>query len=397
MKILVINAGSSSLKYQLIDMDSSEVMAKGLCERIGIDGKFSQTAGDREIKMDVAMPSHAEAIAQVISAITDSENGCIADLSEITAVGHRVLHGAETFKESVLVTPETMAGMEELVPFGPLHMPGNLMGIRACEKAMPGVPQVAVFDTSFHQTMDPVAFMYALPYKYYEENHIRKYGFHGTSHKYITRRTAEMLGKSSGEVNLISCHLGNGSSICAVQNGKCVDTTMGFTPLEGLIMGTRSGNLDPAAIFEIMERENLTPAQANDLLNKKSGFLGLSGVSSDMRDIDAAIAEGNTRAKLARDMLVYQVKKYIGSYLAVLGRVDAITFTAGVGENGIELRRDIVSGLEHLGIELDEKRNDTRRCEALISKDSSKVKLFVIPTNEELMIARDTREIVEAL
>ena len=396
MNILVINAGSSSLKYQLLNPDTQEVLAKGLCERIGIDGKFTyKPAGKDPIKdADVAMPTHSEAIQTVLHALVDETNGVIGSMKEIDAVGHRVVHGGEAFSGSVLITDEVMAALEECIPLAPLHNPANITGIKACVDVMgKDVPQVAVFDTAFHQTMPPVAYTYALPYEYYEQDKVRRYGFHGTSHKYVSQRAAAMLGKPIEELKLISCHLGNGSSIAAVDGGKSVDTSMGFTPLAGLPMGTRSGDLDAGILEYLMNKHGYNIDQMLDVLNKKSGVLGISGVSSDFRDLEDAAPKGNQRAQLALDVFHYSVKKYIGSYAAAMGGVDAIIFTAGVGENGPDTRAEAVSGLEFMGVKLDPEKNNTRGKEVDIAADDSKVRILVIPTNEELMIAMDTAAI----
>ena len=396
MNILVINAGSSSLKYQLLNPDTQEVLAKGLCERIGIDGKFTyKPAGKDPIKdADVAMPTHSEAIQTVLHALVDETNGVIGSMKEIDAVGHRVVHGGEAFAGSVLITDEVMKALEDCIPLAPLHNPANITGINACTAVMgKDVPQVAVFDTAFHQTMPAKAFMYALPYEYYEKDKVRRYGFHGTSHKYVSGRAAAMLGKKPEELKLISCHLGNGSSVTAIDGGKSVDTSMGFTPLAGLPMGTRSGDLDAGILEYLMNKHGYNIDQMLDVLNKKSGVLGISGVSSDFRDLEDAAPKGNQRAQLALDVFHYSVKKYIGSYAAAMGGVDAIIFTAGVGENGPDTRAEAVSGLEFMGVKLDPEKNNTRGKEVDIAADDSKVRILVIPTNEELMIAMDTAAI----
>ena len=393
MKVLVINAGSSSLKYQLLDTANQEVLAKGLCERIGIDGKFTYKAPGKNTidAVDVAMPTHSEAIQAVMDALIDKENGVIASMSEIEAVGHRVVHGGETFASSVKIDDKVMAALEECIPLAPLHNPANITGIQACTKVMgPNVPQVAVFDTAFHQTMPPVAYTYALPYEYYENDKVRRYGFHGTSHKYVAQRAADMLGKPIEELKLISCHLGNGSSVTAIDGGKSVDTSMGFTPLAGLPMGTRSGDLDAGILEYLMGKYDMDIKEMVNILNKKSGVQGVSGVSSDFRDLETAHKEGNERAGLAVDMFNYGVKKLIGSYAAAMGGVDAVIFTAGVGENSISQRLAIASGLEFMGIKMDAAANDVRGKETVISAADSKVKVLLIPTNEELMIALDT-------
>ena len=392
MKVLVINAGSSSLKYQLLDTDNQEVLAKGLCERIGIDGKFTYKAPGKNTidAVDVAMPTHSEAIQAVLNALVDPANGVIASMSEIEAVGHRVVHGGETFACSVKIDDKVMAALEECIPLAPLHNPANITGIKACQACMPGVPMVAVFDTAFHQTMPPVAYTYALPYEYYENDKVRRYGFHGTSHKYVAQRAAAMLGKDASELKLISCHLGNGSSVTAIDGGKSVDTSMGFTPLAGLPMGTRSGDLDAGILEYLMGKYDLGIKEMVSILNKKSGVQGVSGVSSDFRDLENAHKEGNERAGLAVDMFNYGVKKLIGSYAAAMGGVDAVIFTAGVGENSASQRLAIASGLEFMGIKMDAEANNVRGKETVISAADSKVKVLLIPTNEELMIALDT-------
>ena len=396
MNILVINAGSSSLKYQLLNPETQEVLAKGLCERIGIDGKFTyKPAGKTAIKdADVAMPTHSEAIKAVLDALVDKDNGVVASMKEIDAVGHRVVHGGEKFAKSVLITDEVMAAIEECNPLAPLHNPANIIGIKACQDLMPGTPMVAVFDTAFHQTMPPVAYTYALPYEYYTEDKVRRYGFHGTSHKYVSARAAAMLGKPIEELKLVSCHLGNGSSVTAVDGGKSVDTSMGFTPLAGLPMGTRSGDLDAGIMEYLMNKHGMDIKEMLNVLNKKSGVLGISGVSSDFRDLEAAGKEGNERAALAVDAFEYGVRKLIGSYAAIMGGVDAVIFTAGVGENGIGNRANIVKGLEFMGIKIDAEKNNVRGEEVDISADDATVRTLVIPTNEELMIAMDTAAIV---
>ena len=395
MNILVINAGSSSLKYQLLNPDTQEVLAKGLCERIGIDGKFTyKPAGKDPIKdADVAMPTHSEAIQTVLHALVDEKNGVISSMKEIDAVGHRVVHGGEKFAQSVLITDEVMAAIEECNPLAPLHNPANIIGIKACQELMPGTPMVAVFDTAFHQTMPPVAYTYALPYEYYEQDKVRRYGFHGTSHKYVSQRAAAMLGKPIEELKLISCHLGNGSSITAIDGGKSVDTSMGFTPLAGLPMGTRSGDLDAGILEYLMHKHGYNIDEMLNVLNKKSGVLGISGVSSDFRDLESAAPQGNQRAQLALDVFDYSVKKFIGSYAAAMGGVDAIIFTAGVGENGPDTRANVVSGLEFMGVKIDPEKNNTRGKEVDVATDDSKVRILVTPTNEELMIAMDTAAI----
>ncbi len=392
MNILVINAGSSSLKYQLLNPETQQVLAKGLCERIGIDGKFTyKPEGKEAIKeADVAMPTHNEAIKAVLDALVDSKNGVIGSMKEIDAVGHRVVHGGEKFAKSVLITNEVMAAIEECNPLAPLHNPANIIGIKACQALMPSTPMVAVFDTAFHQTMPAAAYMYALPYEYYENDKVRRYGFHGTSHKYVTQRAAAMLGKPIEELKLISCHLGNGSSIAAVDGGKSVDTSMGFTPLAGLPMGTRCGDIDAGILQYLMNKYSMDINQMLNVLNKKSGVEGLSCVSSDFRDLENAAAEGNEKAGLAQKKFAYEVKKFVGAYAAAMGGADAIIFTAGVGENDKVVRAMVCEGLEYMGVELDATSNDVRGKEAVISASSSKVKVLLIPTNEELMIAIDT-------
>ncbi len=397
MNVLVINAGSSSLKYQLLNPDTQEILAKGLCERIGIDGKFTyKPTGKTAVKAaDVAMPTHSEAIQTVLNALVDKDNGVIASMKEIDAVGHRVVHGGEKFAKSVLITDEVMATIEECNPLAPLHNPANIIGIRACQQLMPGTPMVAVFDTAFHQTMPPVAYTYALPYEYYEQDKVRRYGFHGTSHKYVSQRAAAMLGKPIEELKLISCHLGNGSSITAIDGGKSVDTSMGFTPLAGLPMGTRAGDLDAGILQYLMNKHGMNIDEMLNVLNKKSGVEGISAISSDFRDLESAEAEGNQRAELALRVFDYSVKKYIGAYAAAMGGVDAVIFTAGVGENGPETRESACAGLEFLGIKIDPEKDKVRGKEMDVSADDAKVRVLVIPTNEELMIAMDTAAIVK--
>ena len=396
MNVLVINAGSSSLKYQLLNPDTQEILAKGLCERIGIDGKFTyKPTGKTAVKAaDVAMPTHSEAIQTVLNALVDKDNGVIGSMKEIDAVGHRVVHGGEKFAKSVLITDEVMATIEECNPLAPLHNPANIIGIRACQQLMPGTPMVAVFDTAFHQTMPPVAYTYALPYEYYEQDKVRRYGFHGTSHKYVSQRAAAMLGKPIEELKLISCHLGNGSSITAIDGGKSVDTSMGFTPLAGLPMGTRAGDLDAGILQYLMNKHGMNIDEMLNVLNKKSGVEGISAISSDFRDLENAEAQGNQRAELALRVFDYSVKKYIGAYAAAMGGVDAVIFTAGVGENGPETRESACAGLEFLGIKIDPEKDKVRGKEMDVSADDAKVRVLVIPTNEELMIAMDTAAIV---
>ena len=397
MNVLVINAGSSSLKYQLLNPDTQEILAKGLCERIGIDGKFTyKPTGKTAVKAaDVAMPTHSEAIQTVLNALVDKDNGVIGSMAEIDAVGHRVVHGGEKFAKSVLITDEVMAAIEECNPLAPLHNPANIIGIRACQKLMPNTPMVAVFDTAFHQTMPPVAYTYALPYEYYEQDKVRRYGFHGTSHKYVAQRAAAMLGKPIEELKLISCHLGNGSSITAINGGKSVDTSMGFTPLAGLPMGSRAGDLDAGILQYLMNKHGMNIDEMLNVLNKKSGVEGVSHISSDFRDLENAEAEGNKRAELALRVFDYAVKKYIGAYAAAMGGVDAVIFTAGVGENGPETRESACAGLEFMGIKIDPEKDKVRGKEMDVSTDDAKVRVLVIPTNEELMIAMDTAAIVK--
>lgn len=394
MKILVINAGSSSLKYQLIDMENESLLAKGLCERIGIDGRLTHKPqnGKPVYEADVPFPTHKEAIEAVLEKLTSKEYGVVETMAEIGAVGHRVLHGGIEFTESCVVDDACEAAIKKCFPLGPLHNPANLMGIKACQAAMPGVPQVAVFDTSFGMSMTPEAYIYAIPYEYYENDSIRRYGFHGTSHRFVSARACEIMGKKGTRV--INCHLGNGSSVSASIDGKCVDTSMGLTPLEGLPMGTRSGNLDPAILQFIMNKYGCTADEMLNILNKKSGVLGISGVGSDFRDLEKAAKEGNERAQLALDKFAYEVRKYIGSYAAAMGGVDIITFTAGVGENGPDMRESICEGLGFLGVHVDHEKNQVRGKETDISAADSTVKVYVIPTNEELMIARDTLALV---
>ena len=395
MKVLVINCGSSSLKYQLIDSETESVLAKGLCERIGIDGALThQPAGKDKIKSTPAMPDHKTAIGIVIDQLTDKENGVVESLDEIGAVGHRIVHGGEKFTKSCLITDEVIKEVEECSVFAPLHNPAGLIGVRACQELMPGLPMVAVFDTAFHQTMPEKAFLYGIPRKYYDEDGIRRYGFHGTSHQFVSLETAKVLGKDIKDLKIIVCHLGNGASISASIGGKCVDTSMGLTPLEGLIMGTRSGDVDPAVVQYICNKENKTVDEVLNILNKKSGVLGISGVSSDFRDVTKAENEGNERAKAANEAFIYRVIKYIGAYVAAMNGVDAIAFTAGVGENDVNAREKILSGLTYLGIEVDHEANKRRGENTMISTPASKVKVAVIPTNEELAIARETVALV---
>ena len=395
MNILVINAGSSSIKYQLINMDNESVIAKGQAERIGIEGSnVKQKSAKGEIVVTAPLANHTEAMQVIVKALTDPEKGVIADMKEIDAVGHRVLHGGASFTASQIVTPTVMDAIRENIILGPLHNPANIAGIEACQEMMPGTPNVAVFDTAFHQTMPDYAFMYAVPYEYYTRLKVRKYGFHGTSHRFVSKRAAQMLGSETGEgLKIIVCHLGNGSSLSAVKDGKCCDTSMGITPLEGMVMGTRSGDLDPATLQYIMKNDGIGIEEMTNILNKKSGLLGVSGVSSDMRDLTAAAEAGNERAILAHNMLTYRLKKYIGAYAAAMGGVDAIVFTGGIGENDDKVRAAAVEGLEYMGVKLDAEKNATTRDDGFIQAADSKVKLMVVKTNEELVIARDTLEL----
>lgn len=401
MKILVINCGSSSLKYQLFDMATNEMLAKGICEQIGSDSTFTHKVPSDESKNCKAVPmtmeDHAQAIKIVIDTLTSSDRGVLSSMSEIAAVGHRVLHGGEKFSGSVLVTDAVKDAIKECFDLGPLHNPANLMGIESCEKVMPGVPQVAVFDTGFHATMPDYAYMYALPYEYYEKYGIRRYGFHGTSHRFVSKRCIELLGGKAEGTKIVTCHLGNGSSISAVKDGKCLDTTMGVTPLEGIMMGTRCGSIDPAIIPIIMKKEGLTPDEMDNVMNKKSGMLGVTQKTSDNRTIENDAKNGDERAKLVESMLCHQLVKYIGGFAAAMGGLDAVVFTGGIGENNPQYRTRVAEKLEFLGTAIDEVPNSKRGEELEISVPGSKVKLFVIPTNEELMIAQDTYEIVTAL
>ncbi len=399
MNILVINCGSSSLKYQLIDSDTEAVLAKGLCERIGIDGSVltHTPAGKEKVKIETPMPNHTVAVKLVIDALTDANHGVVKSLDEINAVGHRVVHGGEKFASSVIIDGEVLATIEECNDLAPLHNPANLIGINSCKEIMPNVPMVAVFDTAFHQTMPEKAYLYGLPYAYYEKYKVRRYGFHGTSHDYVSAKAAEILGKTREQLKIIVCHLGNGGSVSAVAYGKCVDTSMGLTPLEGIIMGTRSGSIDPAICDFICQKENITPAKMNTILNKKSGVLGMSNVSSDFRDIEAAANNDNKLAKIALEAFYYSVAKYIGAYAAAMNGVDAIAFTAGVGENNILGRAEIVKYLGYLGAEMDPERNNVRGEDRIISTDASKVALLCVPTNEELAIARQTAALVSVI
>ncbi len=396
MKILVINAGSSSLKYQLMDPDTGEIAAKGLCERIYIDGRLTHKnlVKGTKVEREIPMPSHAEAIDAVLSILVDPEFGVIRSVDEIDAVGHRVLHGGDRFIASCIIDEACKQAIRDCIPLGPLHNPANLMGIEACEKAMPGKPQVAVFDTAFHMTMPPKAYRYAIPTKYYEEDHLRRYGFHGTSHRFVSKRAIELMGKPASELKIVVCHLGNGSSLSAVADGKCQDTSMGLSPLAGVPMGTRSGDIDTCVAQFIMNKYHMSADECLTMLNKKSGVLALSnGCSSDFRDLEAGAAKGDKACRLALDKFCYEVKKYVGAYAAALGGLDCLVFTAGVGENGPATRASVCEGLEFMGVKLDPARNQVRGEEALISADDSRVKVWVIPTNEELMIAQDTAEL----
>src|SRR5665647_860495 len=393
MNVLVINCGSSSLKYQVLDMRTESLLAKGLVERIGIEGSLiihEKTGDNEKFKLEVPMANHTEAIAHVLEAVTHPEHGVVKSMDEIGAVGHRVVHAGEKYCSSVIITDDVITVLEECIELAPLHNPPNLAGIAACKVLMPNTPMVGVFDTAYHQTMPPESYIYAIPYEYYEKYGIRRYGFHGTSHKYVAERAAEILRKNIKDLKLITCHLGNGASVTAIKNGKSIDTSMGFTPLEGLVMGTRSGDIDPAISTFIRDKENLKPGEINDILNKKSGVLGISGVSSDFRDLETAAEEGNERAILALKVFAHKVRFYIGAYIAEMNGVDAIIFTAGVGENDIGMRDIICSGLENLGIKIDLVKNKVRGKETILSTDDSKIKIMLIPTNEELMIARDT-------
>ena len=401
MKILVINCGSSSLKYQLFDMDTETMIAKGNCERIGVDGKIGgSTADGRKFDYEVEFKNHTEAFLEVKKVLTEGDAKVIDSLSEISAIGHRVVQGGALFNESVLVTDEVIKGIESLCDLAPLHNPAHIQGINACIDVFgKDVPQVTVFDNSFHSTMPPEAYIFPIPYEYYEKYAIRRYGFHGTSHRFVSARCAEVMGKDIKDLKIVTCHLGNGSSITAVKGGKCIDTSMGLTPLDGFIMGTRCGAVDPSVITYLQQKEGWTAAETDTILNKKSGVLGISGVGSDDRDVSAAEAEGNERAHLARSIQKYQVRKLIGSYVAAMDGVDAIVFTGGIGENTFDLRADVCNNLSYLGIELDNEANEIMRRgkEGEISTANSKVKVFVLPTNEELVIARDTKAIVEAM
>lgn len=395
MKILVINCGSSSLKYQLFDMTDESVLAKGLVERIGIEGariKHTRTGMDPVIK-NTDIPNHKVAFKVVEEALLDEKHGVLKSLDELAAVGHRVVHAGEKYAGSVMITQDVINALEECVPLAPLHNPANLMGIYAVTDALPKIPQVGVFDTAFHQTMPGCAYMYGVPYHYYEKYKVRRYGFHGTSHFYVSRRAAEIIGKPVESLNIVTCHMGNGSSITAVKGGKSVDTSMGFSPLPGVIMGTRSGDVDPLLVSFLSEQEGIDNKAMSHILNKESGLLGISGVSSDLRDVEEAADNGNSRAKLAEDMLYYGVKKYIGSYAAAMGGLDVLVFTAGIGENSARAREGICSGLEFMGVKIDREKNKVRAKETVISTEDSKVKVLIVPTDEELVIARDTKKI----
>ena len=396
MKILVVNCGSSSLKYQLIDMETEDVMAKGYLERIGIPGSFlTHRVGEEKYKIEKDIKTHAEGMELVVEQLLHKDYGVISDLSEIDAIGHRIVHGGEKFTKSVLIDDDVIKGIEDAIQFAPLHNPAHLQGIKACIEKLPGKPNVVVFDTAFHQTMPEKAYMYAIPYEYYDKYKIRKYGAHGTSHKFVSQRVAELMNKPIEDLKIISCHLGQGASLCAVCDGKSIDTSMGLTPLAGVPMGSRSGDVDPSVVTFLMEKENITPSEMNNLLNKKSGKLGLSGISSDDRDIEDAIKQGNRRAKLAIDNFVYQVVGYIGRFAAQMKGVDVITFEAGIGENGIDVRKEICDYLGFLGVKIDEEKNNCRGKEVEISTPDSNVKVYIVPPNEELMIARETMDLVK--
>lgn len=397
MKVLVINCGSSSLKYQVLDMTTENLLAKGLVERIGLEGSYMthEKIGMDKFRVEEPMANHKDAISHVLQALVDKDHGVVSSMDEIGAVGHRVVHAGEKYASSVMLTQDVINALEDCVQLAPLHNPPNLLGIAACQELMPNTPMVGVFDTAFHQTMPPESYIYAIPYEYYEKYGIRRYGFHGTSHKYVAERTADILGVNIEDLKIITCHLGNGASVTAIKRGKSIDTSMGFTPLEGLVMGTRSGDIDPAIVSFIREKENLAHGEATNILNKKSGVLGISGVSSDFRDLETAVADGNERAALALKIFAHRVRHYIGAYIAEMNGVDAIVFTAGVGENDINMRDIICSELGNLGIKLDLVKNKVRGKESIISRDDSKVKILLVPTNEELMIARDTYNLVK--
>ena len=393
MNILIINAGSSSLKYQLMDPNTGDVAAKGLCERIYIDGRLTHKVGDKKVVKDIAMPTHSEAIQAVLSILVDPVDGVIKSVDEIDAVGHRVLHGGMEFSDSCIVNDDVIQAIKKCIPLGPLHNPANLMGIEACQAVMPNTPQVAVFDTAFHMTMPPKAYRYAIPTEYFENDDIRRYGFHGTSHKYVARRTAQLIGKT--EFKMVNCHLGNGSSMSAIKDGKCQDTTMGLSPLAGVPMGTRSGDIDACVVQFICNKYGMSVDDCLNMLNKKSGMLALSGVSSDFRDLEDGAANGDENCRLALDKFAYEVAKYVGAYAAALNGLDVLTFTAGVGENGPETRQAICNYLGFMGIKLDAEKNKARGKEVMISTPDSKVQVWVVPTNEELMIAQDTAALVK--
>ncbi len=401
MKVLVVNAGSSSLKYQLFDTSSGNILAKGNCERIGIDGSriIHKTQGKDEYVKEQALPNHSEATKLVVETLLDPTVGCITSVDEIEAIGHRVVHGGAYFTESVLVTDEVMEILDKCVAYAPLHTPAHIMGIKGCKAVMPSTPEVLVFDTAFHQTMSKEVYMYGISYDMYDEFQIRRYGAHGTSHRYVSGEMIKLLGGEAEGTKIVTCHIGNGSSITAVKDGKCVDTSMGFTPLDGIMMGTRCGAIDPAIVTYIMDKKNMTPAEADNYMNKKCGFLGVSGISSDSRDVEKAMKEGNERAKLTYDMLCYQIKKYIGAYSASMGGLDAIVFTAGIGEHAPYIREHALAGLEYLGVKLDTSRNNFGHSgtPVKISADDSRVAVYMIPTNEELVIANDTEAIVSKL
>ena len=396
MNILVINCGSSSLKYQLIDMEGENLLAKGLVERIGIEGSRikHRTTGKEEVVIQKPLKNHKDAMKLVLDSLIDKKYGAIKSLKEINATGHRIVHGGEKFAFSVKIDAQVMKTLNDCIDLAPLHNPPNIIGIEACRELMPDIPMVGVFDTAFHQTMPEANYIYALPYELYKKYKIRKYGFHGTSHKYVSMRASQLVGKDIKNLKIVTCHLGNGASVCAVDGGKSVDTSMGFTPLDGLAMGTRSGSVDPAIIPFLMGKEKLSAEDVNELLNKKSGVLGISGISSDFRDLESAASEGNKRAKLALDVFNNRVKKYIGAYAALMGGIDVLVFTAGIGENSSEIRYEICKGLEFLGIKMDKEKNQVRGKDVLVSQEDSKVKVFVISTNEELMIARETKELI---
>jgi len=401
MKVLVVNAGSSSLKYQLFDTAENKILAKGNCERIGIDGSriIHKTLGKEEYVKEQPLPNHSEATKLVVNTLLDANVGCISSVDEIEAIGHRVVHGGAFFTESVLVNDEVMEILDKCIAYAPLHTPAHIMGIKGCKSVMPDTPEVLVFDTAFHQTMQKEAYMYGISYDMYEEFQIRRYGAHGTSHRYVSGEMIKILGGTAEGTKIVTCHIGNGSSITAVKDGKCVDTSMGFTPLDGIMMGTRCGAIDPAIVTYIMDKKNMTPAEVDNYMNKKCGFLGISGISSDSRDVEKAMKEGNERAQLTYDMLCYQIKKYIGSYSAAMGGLDAIVFTAGIGEHAPYIREHALAGLEYLGVKLDIQRNNFGHSSepVKISTDDSKVAVYMIPTNEELVIAKDTEEIVSKL